>query len=150
MSEWQNGRGTQEAEVEELRRQIERFGLQEPWMLQDWQVKAIAQLMQTDLSVLEPDGSRVYVSSRTYGSSRYHIINQREDGIQVEQMNVDEKWPSRINVCADEIPAFVKTLLGWMLEALESERSQGYEPTPFDGVMLRSSDLDDDLDDQPF
>src|SRR5947209_19049031 len=88
--------------------------------MEHWQQEALQALLTTEVKHVE-DGTRVYVSSKTYGDSRFHLLSKRYDGVQLEQTNIDEKWGSRVVLQADELPAVLKTLLSWYLE--ESARS---------------------------
>ncbi len=82
----------------------------EPWLLE-----AVQRLLSTEVHEVET-GSRVYTSSATYGTSRYHLLDRRYDGIQIEQVELDEKWSKRVNLSSDEMPAVLRTLLLWYLE----------------------------------
>jgi hypothetical protein len=83
--------------------------------LDPWQIEAIEKLLETGINQVEA-GERVYISSQLYGSSRYHLIDKKADGIQIEQVNVDEKWGSRVQFKGDELPKLLRTLLEWYLE----------------------------------
>jgi hypothetical protein len=108
--------------------------------LEEWQIDALATLLATETKEVE-EGSRVYVSSKTYGDSRFHLLSKKYDGIQVEQTNIEDKWGSRVNLQTDEVPAVLKTLLSWYLEEVKKEQDR------------KPSDDEDplgDLDDNPF
>jgi len=107
--------------------------------MQDWQREAIEKLLETANNEVEP-GTRVYTSSKRYGESRYHLINKRHDGVQIEQVNVDDKWGSRVTLHSDELPALLKTLLTWHLEMVSREQ---------DGKGQGDDDLGD-LEEHPF
>jgi hypothetical protein len=77
-------------------------------------------LEETPLNEVE-EGQRVYTSSSVYGSSRYHLLDKVHDGVQIEQMDIDEKWSKRINFCLDELPFVLKALLTWYLEAVQQQ-----------------------------
>src|SRR5438094_5243111 len=79
--------------------------------LEPWQIEAFQKLLETNTKQVEED--RVYTSSSSYGSSLYHLIDKRYDGIQIEQIDTDEKWSKRVNFQSDELPAVLKTLLAW-------------------------------------
>jgi|SRR5579859_710981 len=99
--------------------------------MEQWEIDAVQALLETSVNEVEP-GQRVYVSSATYGSSRYHHIDKRHDGVQIEQTNVDDKWGSRVNLRSDEIPALLKTLLTWHLAELKAQQeSQDENDHPF-------------------
>ncbi|SRR6266571_5281361 len=82
--------------------------------MEQWQIEAIQKLLETDVKQVER--KRFYVSSQTYGDSRYHLIDKRHNGVQIEQTNIEEKWGSRINLQEDEVPAVLKVLLDWYLQ----------------------------------
>ncbi len=99
--------------------------------MEQWQVEALHKLLE-ETSVNEVEkGQRVYTSSSTYGSSRYHLLEKVHHGIQIEQLDIDEKWSKRLNFCVDELPVVLKTLFTWYLEEMQKSG-------------------DDDLDDHPF
>ncbi len=96
--------------------------------MEPWQIEALQALLATETKEVE-EGTRVYVSSKTYGESRFHLMSRKYDGVQMEQTNIDEKWGSRVNLQTDELPAALKTLLCWYLEDVkkEQERKQSSE-----------------------
>jgi len=98
--------------------------------MEQWEIDAVQALLETSVNEVEP-GSRVYVSSETYGSSRYHLIDKRHDGVQIEQTNVDDKWGSRVNLRSDELPAVIKILLTWHLAELKAQQDQDEDNNPF-------------------
>ncbi len=102
--------------------------------MEPWQLEALQALLATETTEVE-ENSRVYVSSKTYGDSRFHLISKRYDGVQIEQTNIDDKWGSRVQLQHDEIPAALKTLLTWYLETKNP--------------VQHTEDLGD-LDDHPF
>ncbi len=108
--------------------------------MEQWQMEAIQKLLAMEVREVE-QGQRVYTSSGTYGSSRYHLIDKRYDGVQMEQVDIDEKWGKRVNLYTDEIPLVLKTLLTWYLE--DNHQSKQREAMPDDFL----GDLDDS---QPF
>ena len=71
--------------------------------------------------------TRVYTSSKTFGKSRYHLIDKKYDSVQIEQVNIDEKWGSRVILQSDELPALLKTLLMWYLEDAEKAATSELE-----------------------
>jgi hypothetical protein len=111
-----------------------------------WQQEALQALLETGIKEVE-EGSRVYVSSKIYGDSRFHLVSKKGDGVQIEQTNTDEKWGSRVQLQADEIPAVLKTLLTWHLEEvklkLDRKASGGDD-------FLSDDDALADLDTHPF
>src|SRR5579859_1159949 len=107
--------------------------------MEAWQMEALKTLLETAITEVEP-GKRVYLSSKLYGESRYHLINKKYDGVQVEQVNIEEKWGSRVTLHSDELPALLKTLLTWHLEAVKEA---------LDGKQRVSDDLGD-LGEHPF
>jgi hypothetical protein len=100
--------------------------------MEQWQLEALQQLLVTEVHEVE-EGCRVYLSSPTYGTSRYHLLDRRFDGVQIEQIEVDEKWSRRINLRDDELPALLKTLLSWYLEdeRRKAEAGSGDDDHPF-------------------
>jgi hypothetical protein len=106
--------------------------------MEQWQIEAIENLLETKVNEVE-QGQRVYTSSGTYGNSRYHLIDKRYDGVQVEQVDIDEKWSKRVNFYTDEIPAVLKAWLTWYLEEIRQKEQQ-----PADDFL---GDMDDS---QPF
>ncbi len=106
--------------------------------MEQWQLEAIQSLLATETKEVEPGtGGRVYVSSKTYGSSLYHLLDKRDDSVQVEQVDINEKWNKRINIYDDELAEVLKTLLTWYLGDVHEREQQG-------DVELG------DLDDHPF
>ena len=95
--------------------------------MEQWQLEALHTLMQTPVHEVEA-GERVYLSSVTYGTSRYHLVNKRHDGVQIEQVNTEEKWRSRVNLQRDEVSALLKTLLVWYLADLQAEQARASSP----------------------
>jgi hypothetical protein len=108
--------------------------------MEDWQREALAALLATKTTQVE-EGTRIYVSSTTYGDSRYHLLSKKYDGIQLEQTNIEDKWGSRIHLQSDELPAVLGTLLIWYLEGV---RPRSEEAAPGDDDSLG------DLDEHPF
>ncbi len=109
--------------------------------MEQWQIEAIQQLLGTTVKEVE-EGSRVYVSSKTYGDSRFHLLSKKYDGVQIEQTNIEEKWGSRVHLQGDEIPQVLKTLLTWYLEDVHQSQSEQAAP---------ATDYLGDMDDsQPF
>jgi hypothetical protein len=108
--------------------------------MEQWQLDALQALLKTETKQVE-EGTRVYVSSKTYGDSRFHLLSKKYDGIQIEQTNIDDKWGSRVNLQSDELPAVLGTLLTWYLEG---ERLRNEEAAPGDDDGLG------DLDEHPF
>jgi hypothetical protein len=91
--------------------------------MEQWQIEAIQALLETEIKEVEA-GSRVYTSSVTYGSSRYHLLDKFYDGIQVEQVDTGEKWSKRVSFASDEIPHVLKTLLTWYLTDAKQEQDR--------------------------
>ncbi len=85
--------------------------------MEQWQLDALQALLATETTQVE-ENRRVYVSSKTYGDSRFHLLSKKYDGIQIEQTNIDEKWGSRVNLQTDELPAVLNTLLIWYLDGV--------------------------------
>src|SRR5579875_2724824 len=99
--------------------------------MEQQQFEALQKLLQeTSVHEVEKD-QRVYTSSSVYGSSRYHLLDKVHDGVQIEQMDVDEKWSKRINFCLDESPFVLKTLLIWYLEAMQPPDNGDLDDHPF-------------------
>lgn len=101
--------------------------------MEQWQLEALQKLLETEVHEVE-HGSRVYISSATYGTSRYHLVDRRFDGVQIEQIEVDEKWSRRVNLREDELPVLLKTLLSWYLEDVRSKaeaEASGDDDCPF-------------------
>lgn len=111
--------------------------------LEQWQIEALQVLLEMKVKEVEA-GERVYLSSGTYGNSRYHLVDKRYDGVQVEQVDIEEKWNKRINLYSDEIPALLKILLTWHLEDVR----QANEIRAAAGSS--GDDVLGDLDDHPF
>jgi hypothetical protein len=109
--------------------------------LEPWQIEAIQALLTTPVNEVEAN-QRVYISSETYGHSRFHLIDKRYDGVQVEQVDIEEKWGKRVNLSSDELPHVLKTLLTWYLD--ERKREQACKALTDDTL----DDLDDD--ERPF
>lgn len=107
--------------------------------MEDWQFEELKKLLETEVKELEP-GKRIYTSTSTYGTGFYHMIDKRYDSVQIEQVDVDEKWNKRVNIYQDEQAALIKTLLLWYLE----------EHKPKEKVEDSSDDALGDLDDHPF
>lgn len=91
-----------------------------------WQREALCCVLQTEVKELEAD-QRVYMSSEMYGNSRYHLVERRDDGIQLEQVDVGDRWNRRINFSQDEIPPLLKTLLLWYLKTVQPRRQHQEE-----------------------
>lgn len=104
-------------------------------VMEQWQIDALQKVLETQTKEVEA-GQRVYTSSQTYGSSRYHLVEKRYDGVQIEQVDSEEKWNKRVNLYTDEIPVFLKTLLTWYLDDTQQRQQQ-----QDDGL----GDLDDQL-----
>jgi hypothetical protein len=105
--------------------------------LEAWQIEAVQALLATPTNEVEGN-QRVYISSETYGRSRFHLIDKRYDGVQVEQVDIEEKWGKRVNFSSDEVPHVLKTLLTWYLE--ERQQTQERKASTDDAL----GDLDDD------
>jgi hypothetical protein len=107
--------------------------------MEQWQVEALQKLLdETMVSEVEP-GQRVYTSSTAYGPERYHLLDKLHNSMQIEQLEVDEKWSKRVTFYSDEVPFVLKALLVWHLEDVRKRQE------------ALSSDGDaGDLDDQPF
>ena len=99
-------------------------------------IKAINELlghMDARVSLQEVEaGYRVYVSDQVYGTSRFHVVSKKSDGIQIDQINIDEQWSKRINIPSGSLPAFLSIFLMWYLKTVEMPAELG------------------DLDDHPF
>ncbi len=113
-------------------------------LMEQWQIEALQALLEAKTTEVE-EGSRVYVSSKTYGDSRFHLVSKKYDGVQIEQTNVDEKWGSRVQLQADEIPAVLKTLLIWHLDEVHQRQEQKAA-----SAALPDDEGLGDLDDHPF
>lgn len=97
-------------------------------------------LLEIEIKEVE-ENQRVYVSPDVYGKSLYHLIDKKYDGIQIEQVDIDEKWGKRVNLSFDELPVVLATLLKWYGEKLQAQQA------------AQSSFANDgfkDLDDHPF
>ncbi len=106
--------------------------------MEGWQIKAITELLETGVKEVET-GERFYTSSQEYGNSRYHLLNRQWDGVQVEQIETDEKWAKRVTFATGELPQVLKVMLTWYLGDKEK--------------LLNVPDSDDalgDLDEHPF
>ena len=111
--------------------------------MEPWQIDAVKTLLETETKEVEA-GERVYIASSTYGKSLYHLFDKkREGGVQVEQVDVDEKWNKRVNFYGDEMPAILKTLLDWYLKDVHERELRRQQ------VDLVDEELGD-LDDHPF
>jgi hypothetical protein len=117
----------------------------EDYSMEQWQIEALQALLETQVSEVE-EGQRVYCSSMNYGGSLYHLIDKRGDDIQIEQIDVDEKWSKRVIFHDSEVPVLLKTLLLWYLEdvklELDRKASGNGDFLPDDGLT--------DLDTHPF
>jgi hypothetical protein len=106
--------------------------------MEQWQLDALQALLETEEVTFVEANERAYISSEMYGKSRYHLVEQLyRRGIQIEQINSEEKWGSRVILQEDELPALLKVLLGWYME---SQRPTENAPEESLG----------DLDDHPF
>jgi len=72
---------------------------------------------------LEP-GTRFYTSSEVYGKSRYHMIDKKGDGLQIEQTNIDEQWSKRVNFTSDEISRLLAVVAFLHVKELEKTLNQ--------------------------
>jgi hypothetical protein len=118
--------------------------------MEQWQQEALEALFEAQIQEVE-EGQRVYVSSDEYGKSVYHLVEKRSNGIQIEQIDVDEKWSKRINFSSDELPAVLKTLLLWHLEAVqEQQRLRAEQQAPGAANLGGALDELDELDERPF
>ncbi len=109
--------------------------------MEQWQREALEALLATETKQVE-EGSRVYVSSKTYGDSRFHVLSRKYDGVQIEQTNIEEKWGARVVLQSDELLAVLKTLLTWYLE-------DAHQRSEASAAGMSDEDLDD-LDAHPF
>lgn len=116
--------------------------------LEQWQIDALTALLATETKEVEA-GQRLYTSSASYGNSRYHLLERVYDGVQVEQVEVGEKWNKRVNLCSDEIPQVLKTMLTWYLEEMKQELERKASGTSDKDDFLSDDSLGD-LDDHPF
>jgi hypothetical protein len=98
--------------------------------MEQWQVEAVQRVLDTPATEMEP-GQRAYISSSTYGTSRYHVVDKLYNGVQIEQIEVDEKWSKRVNLSADELPLVLKTLLTWYLDEVYQREQVGDNSPPF-------------------
>jgi hypothetical protein len=110
--------------------------------MEQWQHDALEALLATETKQVE-EGTRVYVSSKTYGDSRFHLLSKKYDSIQIEQTNIDDKWGSRVNLQSDELPAVLGTLLTWYLEGVRP-------PSEEAAAGAGDDDLSDVEDEHPF
>jgi hypothetical protein len=115
--------------------------------MEQWQIDALTALLATETKEVKEveEGQRLYTSSASYGNSRYHLLERVYDGVQVEQVEVGEKWNKRVNLYSDEIPPVLKTLLTWYLEEVR-QRNEMAATTP----AASSDDSLGDLDEHPF
>jgi hypothetical protein len=113
---------------------------------ENWQYDALVKLLETPRKEVET-GKRFYFSSATYGSGLYHLLDKKYDGVQIEQVDIDEKWNKRVNLYTDEIPGVLAALLTWHLEQVKEELAQ--EAKYKDGAFLKDDGLGN-LDDHPF
>lgn len=72
---------------------------------------------------VEPNGSRYYSSSPTYGKRRSHIIDQDWNNITIEQTETDEKWSKRITFHKDQLPQLAAIFLSWYQTSLIPEET---------------------------
>ena len=114
--------------------------------MEQWQVDAINAILEIETKEVEEGGTRVYISSKTYGDSRFHLLSKKYDCVQIEQTNIEEKWGSRVQMQDDELPALLKTLLIWHLDEVRqaNERAQSLKE------YAVTDDSLGDLDDHPF
>lgn len=63
---------------------------------------------------------RYYSSSQHYAETRAHLITGLDDGIQIDQTNLDDKYKPaiRINFEYDQVPRLISTLTRWYLDHL--------------------------------
>jgi hypothetical protein len=114
--------------------------------MEQWLIDAIQGILGTSMIEVE-EGQRVYSSSKNYGTSLYHLIDKRVDGIQIEQIDTDEKWSKRVILYDQEVLVLLKTLLIWHFEEVKErlDREAGKANDDF----LNDDSLGD-LDDHPF
>jgi hypothetical protein len=98
--------------------------------MEQWQVEAVQRVLDTPATEMEP-GQRVDISSGTYGTSRYHVVDKLYNGVHIEQVEIDEKWSKRVNLSADELPLVLKTLLTWYLEEVYQREHAVDDGLPF-------------------
>jgi hypothetical protein len=94
--------------------------------MDQWKLDAVLALLdkEEDVRFVE-DNDRAYLSSALYGKSRYHLVDLRSDrAVQIEQVNTEEKWGSRVQLQADELPDLLKVLLAWYLDSVKPEPPQ--------------------------
>ena len=94
-----------------------------------WKIKAIEEILDCDAKQVED--KRFYLSSKVYGDSRYHLIDKRHNGVQIEQLNIDEKWGSRTFLQEDEIKPFLKVLLQWYIDDATDDSLSDLDDHPF-------------------
>lgn len=108
--------------------------------LELWQVEEIIKLLATPLR--EGERGNIITSTVAYGESLYHIIGNRFDSLQIDQIEVDEKYQQRIRLYPQEIAPLLKFLL---LQYLEEHKPKEQRSDDF-----LSNDALGELDDHPF
>ena len=88
-------------------------------------------------SEVEEPNERYYLSSFSYGSSRYHILSESYGDVQIEQTSIDEKYSQRVKFCKDELSSLLYILLVWYKRGIKQNEAYG-----LDGLA--------GLDDHPF
>ncbi len=102
----------------------------------DNQMEEIEALLS--LPVEEVEDTRVYTSSSSTGTNIFHLIDKVSSGVQIEQIDINEKWGKRVNIQTDEIPALLHTLLLWYFEDVQAAKEE------------KARYARNDLDDHPF
>lgn len=114
------------------------------YTLEDLDIDMVLELLKNG-SPKMVELTRMYSTSSTYGENRYHIVSQKKDGsIQIEQTNVDEKWPSRVVLMEDQLGDMLLMLVRGYVEYQKKLLSQQTDFLNIEG------DIPGDLDGHPF
>lgn len=135
-------REIEDSEMDAMRRDRleEQQELGEELIFEPWQMEVLHKLLQT--KVKEVDEITHITTTIEYGQRLHHLITNRCDCIQIDQVDVDEKYQQRIKLFAEEQAAILKTLLLWYFKEHEPKKK-------VDDNFLANDALGD-LDDPPF
>lgn len=112
---------------------------------ENWQYDAVVNLLETPRKEVEP--GRVYTRSHYLGETVFHMVDRLSNGIQIEQIDVNDKWDKRVTLYDDEVTALAGSILSWHLAQVKQEleyQAKKNGATPNDDDSLGS------LDDHPF
>lgn len=121
--------------------------------LTEQQIDILNDMLKHKPIVLEPGTnesdlcSRVYTSSIYYGDSRYHIIDDGYDSVDILQVMAGEKYNARISFSKEEMTAFLAAIVPWYLR---DELKQREEVKKEAERLAKQNEALDDLDDHPF